>query len=242
MKSKASKIGIIGGSGLEELPFTKGFKNKIVKTEYGQVAVKQGKINQKTVTFLNRHGKNYNPPSQINYRANIAAMKNEGVEDIIATAAVGSINPRMRPAEFVLPTDFIDFTRKRTMTFRKRSFVDMSRPYSSFLVRKIQNAAVGLRLKSHPGATYVCTEGPRFETRAEIKMFARLGADVVGMTQVPEVILAAETEIPYAVIAVVTNYAAGLSPKRVSAEEVMRVMAARKNALSRLIEQVLRNL
>lgn len=242
MKSKTSKIGIIGGSGVEDLLFTKDFKSRAVETEYGQVNVKQGNIDNKTIVFLNRHGKNYASPSQINHRANIAALRDEGVEDIIATAAVGSINPRMRPGEFVALTDFIDFTKGRIETFTPTSFVDVSRPYSSLIVKKITNAAVKLRIKIHPGVTYVCTEGPRFETRAEIKMFGRLGADVVGMTNVPEAVLAAEAGIPYAVVGVVTNFAAGVSPKKVSAEEVVAVVRQRKEALSKLLSLVIKSL
>jgi 5'-methylthioadenosine phosphorylase len=242
MKSKASKIGIIGGSGVEDLLFTEGFKSKVVKTEYGQVNVLQGNVNNKSIIFLNRHGRNYASPSQINYRANMAALRDEGAEDIIATAAVGSINPRMRPGEFVVLTDFIDFTRGRIQTFTPNSFVDVSRPYSSFLVKKITNAAVKLRIKTHPGVTYVCTEGPRFETKAEIKMFGKLGADVVGMTQVPEVVLAAEAGIPYAVVGVITNFAVGISPKKVSAEEVVAVMKQRKESLSKLLALVIKSL
>lgn len=242
MKSKVSKIGIIGGSGVEELLFTEGFKSKAVKTEYGQVEVKHGNVNNKTVIFLNRHCKNYASPSRINYRANVAALRDEGAEDIIATAAVGSINPRMRPGEFVALTDFIDFTRGRAQNFSQKSFVDVSRPYSPFIVKKITNAAVKLRIKTHPGVTYVCTEGPRFETRAEIKMYGKLGADVVGMTQVPEVVLAAEAGIPYAAVGVITNYAAGVSSKKVSAEEVMAVMKDRRESLSKLLALVIKSL
>ena len=241
-KSKASKIAIIAGSGVLGLLFTKGFKNKVVKTEYGRVSIKQGKISGKTITFLNRHGEKYEAPSHINYRANIAALKTEGVDKIIATAAVGAINPRLKPADFVLLSDFIDFTRKRTETFNEKSFIDVSSPYNASLIEKIKKAAQKIGIKLHRGVTYVCTEGPRFETRAEIKLFAKLGGDVVGMTQVPEVVLAAEANIPYAAVAIVTNYAAGLSRKIVSAKEVMEVMAQRKKELSLLLESVINSL
>lgn len=242
MNSKISKIGIIGGSGVESLLFTQGFLEKTVKTENGEVMLESGKVEGKTVVFVRRHGKNYVPPSKVNYRANIAALKQEGVEDILATAAVGAINRRMRPGEFVALTDFIDFTKGRVETFSPGSFVDVSMPYSPFLVKRILDASVALRIKTHPGATYVCTEGPRFETKAEIKMFGKLGADVVGMTQVPEVVLAAEAGIPYAVVAVVTNFAAGMSPKRVTTEEVLKVMGDRREALSRLLALVIKSL
>lgn len=242
MKSKVSKVGIIGGSGVEDLLFTEGFEAKRATTEYGEVEIKAGEVEGKTVVFLNRHGKEYTPPSKINYHANISVLKNEGVEDILATAAVGSINHKMRPGDFVLLTDFIDFTRERAQSFTDQSFVDLSHPYSPFLVKKILNAAVKMKTKAFPGATYVCTEGPRFETKAEIKMYGKLGADVVGMTQVPEVVLAAEAEIPYAAVGVVTNYAAGISSKKVTVEEVLEVMQKRKQALSKLLALVIKSL
>lgn len=242
MKSKVTKIGIIGGSGVEQLIFTEGFKNKTVKTEYGNVPVKVGDVAGRTIVFLSRHGKEYALPSNVNYRANIKAMQSEGVENIICTAAVGGINPRMRPGEFALLTDFIDFTRGQRETFTVHSFIDLSEPYSNYLNKKIYNVATKLRVKLHPGATYVCTEGPRFETKAEIKMFAKLGGDLVGMTQVPEVVLAAEVGIPYAGIAVITNYAAGISRKKVSPDEVIEVMKQRSKPLSNLILKTIKSL
>ena len=164
------------------------------------------------------------------------------MENIIATAAVGAINPKMKPGDLVLLTDFLDFTRGKRETFTAHSFIDLSQPYSRFLNKKIYNVAVRRRIRTHPGAVYVCTEGPRFETRAEIKMFGRLGADVVGMTQVPEVVLAAEAGIPYAALAVVTNYAAGVSRKKVSSEEVVAMMKKMSRSLSDLMLGVIRSL
>lgn len=242
ISKKISKIGIIGGTGVGDLLLTEGFEEKIVGTEYGDVYLKIGTVGNKTVLFINRHGKEYVPPSKINYRANIAALKNEGAEDIIATSAVGSINRKMKLGDFLVLTDFIDFTKQRIQTFKDDTFVDLSRPYSPFLIKKIVNAGVKLRIKIRPGATYVCTEGPRFETKAEITMYGKLGADVVGMTNVPEVVLAAEVDIPYAVIGVVTNYAAGISTKKISAQEVMSVMKQRIESLSKLLAQAIKSL
>jgi 5'-methylthioadenosine phosphorylase len=148
----------------------------------------------------------------------------------------------MKLGDFLVFTDFIDFTKQRVQTFKDDTFVDVSRPYSPFLIKKIVNSAVKLRLRVHPGATYVCTEGPRFETKAEISMYGKLGADVVGMTNVPEVVLAAEAGIPYAVVGIVTNYAAGISTKKVSAKEVMTVMKQRIESLSKLLAQAIKAL
>jgi 5'-methylthioadenosine phosphorylase len=242
MQSKNKKIGIIGGSGVEELLFMEGFEKDKVQTKYGEVAIKRGKINGKTIIFLNRHGGEYSAPSQVNYRANIMALKNEEVGAILATAAVGSLNKKMQPGDFVILEDFIDFTKQRAETFETKSFLDMSAPYSPFVIQKITHASKRVRAEVHPGATYVCTEGARFETRAEIKMFKNLGADVVGMTQVPEVVLAAEAGIPYGVIGVVTNYAAGITSKRISSAEVLVMMRDRAQELSRLVHEVIKSL
>lgn len=242
MKLRVAKVGIIGGSGVGDLLFTQGFEIRNLSTEYGEVKIKKGAVDGKTVIFLNRHGENYTPPSLVNYRANIAALKSEGIEAILATAAVGSMNLKMRPGNLAMLTDFIDFTRGRVETFDPKSFVDVSCPYSPLLIKKIINAGKKLRLKIHPGAIYVCTEGPRFETKAEIKMFSKMGADVVGMTQVPEVVLAAEAEIPYAAVAVVTNYAAGISPRKITSEEVIDMMQEKSKILSQLILQVIKSL
>jgi len=242
MKLKVFKVGIIGGSGVENLLLASDFRERSIKTEYGIVKAKEGTVDDKIVFFLNRHGAHYTPPSLIRYRANIAALKRQGVQAILATAAVGAIDRRMRPGDFVTLEDFIDFTSRRIQTFTENSFIDLSRPYDPELAKKIAKAAGKLRLRMHRNAVYVCTEGPRFETKAEISMYGKLGVDVVGMTQVPEVVLAAEAGIPYATIGVVTNYAAGVSQKRVTSEEVLKVMADRKESLSKLLALVIKSL
>ena len=221
MKSKP-KIAIIGGTGSENIPILKDFKSKTVLTKYGPVKFKQGKIKGKTVIFLPRHGFNYAAPHQINARANMAALKQEKVDCILATLACGSLNKKIKPGDFVLLSDFIDFTRNRIESFGDK-FFDISEPYNNSLNKKLYKSAGKLKLRIHKNAVYVSTEGPRFETKAEIAAYRTLGADVVGMTQVPEVVLAAEAKIPYAALGVVTNYAAGMQ-KKVMAEEVSNLM------------------
>lgn len=236
-----SKIGIIAGSGIDENLFTRGFRIVRVKTKYGMVLVKEGLIEGKNVVFLNRHGPKYCPPHQINFRGNIQALRQRGVEKIVATAAVGSMNPKIKPGDFLLLSDFIDFTRGRIEFFDPKSFTDVSFPYDEGLRRLIQEAAVKLKLKIHPSAVYVCTEGPRFESRAEIKMYRKLGADVVGMTQVPEVVLAREVNIPYSALAIVTNYAAGLQ-ERVSGEEVITMMREKNRTAAQILLKAIESL
>ncbi len=240
MKSKINKIGIIGGSGVDKVIFSQGFETREINTKYGNVSVEEGSLDGKEIFFLNRHTQGYLSPSHINYRANIAALHNKGVEAIIATAAVGAINKKFKPGDFVLLTDFIDFTKARGEGFAPGSFVDLSEPYNPSLRNTIIKAAKHLKLKIYPKATYVCTEGPRFETKVEINMFAKLGADVVGMTQIPEVVLAAEVGIPYAVIAIVTNYAAGVSKEKITSDEVFTMMTEKAQPLSNLVLQVIK--
>lgn len=242
MELKTRKIGIIGGTGYEDFSLIKKWQIKAIRTRYGEVRVKVGKLGDKVVIFLARHGFGYNhAPHHINYHVNIAALKKERVNYIITTSAVGSMNPQMEPGDLVLISDFIDFTKHRRNTFyhRKPIYTDMSHAYDSRLREKIREVIQSLNVKLHPEAVYVCTEGPRFETPAEIRMFQRLGADVVGMTYVPEVVLAAEIGIPYAALALVTNMAAGISPKRLTAEEVVDMMRQKKDIITKIFGRLI---
>jgi len=204
-------IAIIGGSGVYDPEMLKDIQDVTVQTEYGSVTLKSGVHQKKKVFFLTRHGKEHViPPHMVNYRANIKALKDLKVERILSTSAVGSLQKDMKPGDFVVLDQFIDFTKLRKYTFYDDEVVhtDFTNPYCSQLRELILKAAFNLGISAHPKGTYVCTEGPRFETPAEIKMFAVLGADVVGMTNVPEVMLAREAKICYSSIATVTNFAA----------------------------------
>ena len=202
-------IGIIGGSGVYEITEkADSCTEKVVETEYGSVTVSILDICSKKVAFIPRHAAGHSiPPHKINYRANIDALKNVGVTQIIATNSVGSMNEEMGPGTFVIPDDFLDFSQNRAKTYyeNKVVHVDMTEPYCPTL-RDILDKSGDVIL----GGTYVCTEGPRFETPAEIKMFKMLGGDLVGMTGVPEVTLARERGICYNSICIVSNYAAGI--------------------------------
>jgi len=235
-----SKIGIIAGSGVEDLFFMEGFKSVKVKNEFGAVRVKTGRVEGKEIFFINRHGPEYCSPHQINYRANLMALKQAGVAKILAIAAVGSMNPKIKPGEFVLLSDFIDLTRGRIEYFDPLIFTDVSFPYDLYLRSMVKKAASKLKIKLHPSVVYICAEGPRFESRAEIKMFRKMGGDVVGMTQVPEVVLAAELGIPYVVVGVATNYAAGVHPHKISSEEVVLMMKDRAKPISQLMTQIIK--
>ena len=225
-----AQIAIIGGTGVYDPNILSGITDELITTPYGNVTVKTGTYRNRSVVFMNRHGDGHTlPPHLVNYRANIAALKKIGVKYILATAAVGSINPAMQPGHFVLVDQFLDFTKNRQATFFDGGdagvvHTDMTQPYCPELRDVLSRAARSLRLPSHPVGTYVCTEGPRFETSAEINMYRLLGGDLVGMTGVPEAPLAREAEMCYATAAVVTNYAAGISPTNLSHQEVLDIM------------------
>ena len=213
-------IGVIGGSGVYEIAEIADSKEeKLVKTDYGEVLVSVLDIKGKKVFFIPRHAAGHSiPPHKINFKANIQALKECGVNQIIATNAVGSLNLDYGPGSFVLADDFLDFTVKRDRTFYDDTVVhvDVSDPFCSRLREVIASCGD----VKNSGATLVCTEGPRFETRAEIKMFTKLDCDLVGMTSLPEVVLAKEKEMCYASICVVSNYAAGISPDKLTLDEV----------------------
>ena len=209
-----------------------------VGTLYGlSPPISVGEISERLVAFLPRHGVHHSiPPHKVNYRANIYALHEIGVERIIATNAVGAINLDFRPGDLVVPHDLIDFTKLRKLTFYDEApvtHIDLSQPYCPEIrVLLIET------IKKHFARTWgrsvlVCTEGPRYETPAEIEMLRRLGCDIVGMTSFPEAVLARELEICYATVCFVSNMAAGIQ-QRLTAREVTK-MAKQKMPLIRQI-------
>jgi 5'-methylthioadenosine phosphorylase len=231
------KIAVIGGTGFKDL-----FKNhRLVRlgTPYRIApSVSLGKIGEKEVAFLPRHGRNHStPPHKVNYRANIYSLYKIGVERIIAINAVGAINRELKPGNIIIPHDFIDFTKLRDETFYDENpvtHVDVSQPYCPELRKILTENSRKLGLPIRDKAVMVCTEGPRFETPAEIEMFRRLGCDIVGMTSVPEAILARELEICYAALCFVSNMATGIQ-EQLTLHEVPKV----SEKIMPKIEQVL---
>ena len=220
-----SKIAIIGGTGFEKL--FKNVEQIKIDTPYGASPILfLGKIDRKCIAFLPRHGQEHSvPPHKINYRANIYALHKIGVERILATNAVGAINRKFKPGDMVVPHDFVDFTKQRPTTFYDESpvtHVDVSQPYCPENRRLLIETAKKLKLSVWDKAVLVCTEGPRFETPAEIEMFRKLGCDIVGMTSFPEVVLARELEMCYASICCISNMAAGIQ-NRLPAFEVSKL-------------------
>ena len=234
------KIAIIGGSGVYDLNGS-NFQKIKVNTPYGDVSCLHGAVGDTEVTFITRHGEGHSvPPHMINYRANICALKQLGVTEILATAAVGSLNPNMQAGQFVVCDQVLDFTKSRINTFFDGihypvGHADFTHPYCPTVREILMQCLDELGVKYHKTGTMVVTEGPRFESGAEIKMFRQLGGDVVGMTSMPECILAREAEMHYSCVAMVTNMAAGISTTQLSHREVLDVMSANGAMMGRLI-------
>ena len=231
-------IGIIGGSGVYELTeIADSCEDVVVKTDYGDVKLSVLDIEGKKVAFLPRHSSNHSiPPHKINFKANIMALKEVGVKQIIATSSVGSLSSELSPGAFLLPDSFLDFTVSRDKTFYDDEVVhlDFADPYCS----RLRNIITSCESESDPiinGGTYVCTEGPRFETSAEIKMFQIVGGDVVGMTGLPEVVFAREKEMCYATICLISNYATSISKTKLTFDDVAEIMNEKKEVLLDII-------
>ena len=232
--TRSPPVGVIAGTGVSEHFDLR--RPRIVTTPFGESTVYQDQGGG--YVMVPRHGAAHKyPPHGINYRANIAALEQLGVKDIIATSAVGSMNRGFRVGEIGVLEQFLDFTKRRETTFFEDKVVhtDMTTPYSRRLNEELVSAGRSVGVKVHPGLVYVCTEGPRFETPAEVKMYGLLGGDVVGMTGVPEVVLANEMKLDYASIVMATNWAAGMQAK-VSQQEVLKVMKHSGSKMKDLIE------
>lgn len=238
------KIGIIGGTGIYKLPGIKDLKKITVETEYGNVVVNTGKLGDKNIAFLTRHGENHTiAPSEINFRGNIRAMQLLGVKQIVATACSGSMNPNYPEGSFVLLEQFLDFTKNRPASFYsgerlisdRIAHVDVTHPYCDRLKNAVQRAGKEIGIEVLKGATYCCQEGPRYESDAEIRMFRQMGGDLVAHTQYPEVVLVREAEICYSAIGLVANMAAGIKDEHVSSTELKEIMEGMFSNVQKLL-------
>ncbi len=241
---KKIRIGIIGGSGLYSPDFLKNTREEKIYTPYGAPSsnIIIGEIAGVEVAFLPRHGKKHEyPPHKVNYRANIWALKELGVERLISVSAVGSLREDYKPGDFVCTDQFIDMTKKREYTFYDGpvvAHVSMADPFCPELREICLNTAKELGITTHEKGTYVCIEGPRFSTRAESKLWRQFGADIVGMTLVPEVNLAREARMCFLNIAMVTDYDVW-AEKPVTAHEVARVMAENTEKVKKLLTSLI---
>lgn len=244
-----SKIGIIGGTGIYCPDFLTETKEKKVKTPFGEPSSEliSGNLGKNEVVMLFRHGKGHAiTPSFVNYRANIFSLKDEGCDYIIATTACGSLREEIERGDMVFPDQFIDFTKARKTTYFEHfeggemKHTPMADPFSDFLKNKLFEAAENLKIKCHKSATLITIEGPRFSSRAESEMFRLWGADLINMTTATEVILANEMAIPYAAIALSTDYDCWKTNEApVSFEEVLRVFNQNLTKLVQLLKNVI---
>ena len=211
MDGRAS-VGVIGGSGLYDIEGLKSVRKVRVRTPFGvpSDAIITGLLDGISVAFLSRHGRGHRlNPSEINYRANIYALKSLGVSRVISVSAVGSMKESIRPGDVVVPDQFIDLTKRRVSTFFEGGIVAhvaFGEPICATLAQALASSGQQLGATLHRGGTYLCIEGPQFSTKGESRLYRQWGVDVIGMTNMPEAKLAREAELCYATIALVTDY------------------------------------
>lgn len=225
-----SIVAVIAGSGAQDLDPFGAWEPLTVETRFGRAEVSRGEVDGRPVLFAARHGQEHATlPHLINYRAIVSSLSELGAQRIIGISAVGSLSTDLRPGTAAVLTDFIDFTRRGPITLfdaleSGAAHTDFSEPYCPEVSAALLSAAGKAGLEVTTPCTYVCTDGPRYETPAETAMLRSWGGDVVGMTNAPEAILSREAGICYGAIAVITNFAAGISPTRLSHTEVVAVM------------------
>ncbi|MFA6921078.1 MAG: S-methyl-5'-thioinosine phosphorylase [Gallionella sp.] len=234
-------LAIIGGRGLTQLANLEITHRQVMRTPYGEPsgAFLFGTLNQHEVIFLARHGYGYTiPPHLVNYRANLWALREQGVSEVVSVATVGGIRADLTPGTLVVPDQILDYTQGRDYTFfstRNTSYknIDFTLPYSMNLRSRILHSAEQVQQPCLDGGVYAATQGPRLDSIAEINRYEKDGADMVGMTGMPEASLARELDMDYATIAVVANYAAGRGDSHVSIS-MEAVNATAKSAMERV--------
>ena len=241
-------IAIIGGSGLSKLVILEVTSRKVARTPYGEPSgpLTIGRIGGREVVFLARHGYGHTvAPHEVNYRANLWALKDHGVDEIVSIASVGAIRRDLVPGALMLPDQIIDYTWGRRSTFFEGAdapvtHIDFTEPYAGTMRDRIRRAAEACGEPLLDGGVYGATQGPRLETAAEIDRMERDGADMVGMTGMPEAVLAREIGLAYAAIAVVANFAAGRgdSAQGVSLERINAVLDEAMRRVRKVIEQL----
>ena len=237
---KDVEIGIFGGTGIYDSGLLKESNEITIETPYGKPSdvITVGVFKERKIAFMPRHGRKHTiPPHMINYRANIWAFKELGVKRIIAPSAVGSLKEKLKPGHFVLPTQFLDFTKSREGSFSKEGrviHISVADPFCPELQHTILKAAKNQDVTIHKDCTYVCIQGPRFSTRAESKFYKSTGADIIGMTLVPECQLAREAQMCYASISTVTDYDVW-AEKPVTAKEVMEILSKNSDTTKKML-------
>lgn len=239
------RYAIIGGTGVYDVD--QNVIKKKIYTDYGEVELEILEKDGLQVAFLSRHGANHEmPPHRVNYLGNMQALKKLGVEQILGICAVGSMNEAYAPSDCVLLVDFIDMTKSRVQTYFEGgdsgvAHVEMSDPYCTPLRTSLVDTAAHDAVTIKGEAVYVCTEGPRFETAAEIKMYQKFGGDVVGMTNVPEVVLAKELGMCYAAVGIITNWCTGVQAESIEGHEIEASVGMNKQKLVDLFMKVFKS-
>ncbi len=236
-------MGVIGGSGLSQLPGLNIIEKIQLDTPFGAPSspIVKGEFNGQTIMFLPRHGEHHTiPPHLINYRANLWALHHLGVREILAVAAVGGISDVMLPGVLAVPDQIIDYTWGRDSSLFSENFsaekhIDFTYPYDAGLRRKIIDAAANIELLIFDGGTYAVTQGPRLETAADVRRFANDGGDLGGMTAMREAAIARELDLAYASIAVVANKAAGLDEKTLTMDDILQTITVAMDSVKQLI-------
>ena len=247
--NKEKTFAIVGGTGLTSLDNLEIIRSEAIETPFGEPSsdLNIGRIESREVVFLARHGQTHNiPPHKVNYRANLWALNEMGVDTIIAVNAVGGIRGDMLPGSLVIPNQIIDYTTSRINTFfednlNEVTHIDFSYPYNEAVRQLILDSADNISIELIDGAVYAATEGPRLETAAEIQRLQRDGCDIVGMTGMPEVALARELDMDYASICVNANWAAGLSDDLITMEVIGKNIYNGMEQVRQLIAQILRS-
>jgi len=244
-------LGIIGGTGLTQLANLEITHRQVARTPYGEPsgALTFGRICGQDVVFLARHGYGHTiPPHGVNYRANLWALKDHGVDRVVSVATVGGIHPDLIPGTLVIPDQIIDYTHGRAATYFVESdkpvtHLDFTFPYCDAMRAALLQAALKAGISLRDGGVYGAAQGPRLETAAEINRMERDGADMVGMTGMPEAYLARELELCYAAVGAVVNYAAGrgLSADGIQMEEIQLVLGEVMLQVRHLLEQLVTN-
>jgi 5'-methylthioadenosine phosphorylase len=239
-----SIVGVIGGSGLYEMPGMQGVERVRVRTPFGDPSdeVVRGTVNGVGLLFLPRHGRGHRLlPSELNFRANLFAMKALGAEWVIGVASVGSLRETIAPGDFVIPDQLIDRTIHRPSTFFGSGIVvhvGFAEPFCPVLCGALAQAARRVGVTVHPRGTYICMEGPQFSTRAESHLYRSWGADVVGMTALPEAKLAREAELCFATLALATDYDCWrTATEAVVIGEVLRILRENVTTAQRVIAE-----
>ncbi|MFP4302183.1 MAG: S-methyl-5'-thioadenosine phosphorylase [Spirochaetaceae bacterium] len=238
-------VGIIGGSGVDNPGILQEPEERETNTRFGRPSspLRVGRIEGTEVVLIARHGRGHTiPPTEVNYRANILALKEAGCTQILATTAVGSLREEIHRGDLVILDQFIDFTRHRRVTFHdyfapgEAVHTPMAEPFSEELRERLSRNAEALNYPFHPRGTVITIEGPRFSTRAESHMFRAWGADVINMSIAPEVILANEAGIPYGAVAMSTDYDCWKEDEEpVSWDEILRVFKGNAEKVTELL-------